>query len=57
MQTSLVAQIIIFMLFLKDEIRIRIITLIIGHFIIIVTVLAVILNATAEHKDALTQAG
>lgn len=78
LQTSLVTQscdggfvyenkIIIFMLFLKKEIKMRIITLIIGNihihiivvvvFVVVVTVIVVVLNATAEHKDALTQTG
>lgn len=77
LQTSLVTQsgdggftyenkIIIFMLFLKKEIKIRISTLIIGnihiyihiHIIIVVVVtVIVVLNATAENKDALTQTG
>lgn len=78
LQTSLVTQscdggftyenkIIIFMLFLKKEIRMRIITLIIGNIdihthihiivVVVVTVTVVVLSATAEHKDALTQTG
>lgn len=72
-QTSLVTQsfdggfayenkIIIYMLFLKKEIRMRIITVIIGNIhihiiVVVVTVIVVVLNATAEHKDALTQTG